>query len=242
MKLGPKIVFLFNDPEGFGVAIAGALHPNPNSSLHRLEDLFELSLEGYGIKDCKACGNLVHFVDDNAISQVSLLLLNTYEPPILVCAIKEVLAQIVVEMSATTPKIIAPFVVASSKLKSGSKALASTGGKVSLYSVQIGAETDVTSTLATRTQKPPSPMQIHYEPLSCFHQLARVLKLPTSILIGQRSQSLSDEALEEDIETLNEIGELLASSTSLCFLREKVAWNPTKRSKNGEEPWRALYG
>lgn len=44
------------------------------------------------------------------------------------------------------------------------------------------------------------------------------------------------------LQILYEIGELLASETGLFFLREKITWNPTKASRNTQEPWRALYG
>lgn len=240
MKVASKLIFLLNEPEGFVATIFNALHVNPNSSLRRLDESFELSLERYGIKEKKACGDLAHFVDDNGNYQVSVLLLQNYEPPSLVCAINEVLAHISYETS-TLPTLLAPFVVESSKLK-GDKTSVASGSKVSLYGLQIGPEKNITQAVAARIEKPPASLQIHYEPLACFLQLVRVLKLPTLILIGQRSTSHSDKSSEGKLELLHEIGELLAIDTRLCFLRDKIMWKPTETSKDAQEPWRALYG
>ncbi|KAF5746190.1 hypothetical protein HS088_TW06G00357 [Tripterygium wilfordii] len=240
MKVAPKILFLFRDPEGFSAAIADAIFPNPNSSLRRLEEHFELSLEHYGVKDRKACGDFFHFVDDKGVYQVSLLLLEKYETPVLVCAMNEVLVQIVAETSTLLPTLVVPFILASSKLKFENITLAN-GSDVKLYGVQIGPETDSSQIIGTRTQKAPSSLQIHYEPLACFLQLVRVLKFQTSVIIGQRHGS-SDKSIGKELEVLYEIGEIVADTTSLCFLRDMVTWNPAKKLKDGEEPWRALYG
>ncbi|PNY14414.1 hypothetical protein L195_g011095, partial [Trifolium pratense] len=67
MKLAPITVFMFRDSEGFASAISEALYPNPSSSFTRQEDSFELSLESYGIKDHKASGNVIHYVDNHGI-------------------------------------------------------------------------------------------------------------------------------------------------------------------------------
>ncbi|KAJ0112146.1 hypothetical protein Patl1_01793 [Pistacia atlantica] len=214
MKVASKIIFLLKDPEGLIAPIVNALHFNPNSSLRRLDESFELSLEHYGIKEKKAGGELVHFLDDRGNYQVSVLLLQNYEPPSLVCAINEVLAHI----------------------------SAASGSKVSLYGLQIGPETNITQAMTARIKKPAASLQIHYEPLACFLQLVRVLKLPTLILIGQGSTSHSDKSSEGKLEILYEIGELLANNTGLCFLRDKILWKPTETSKDAREPWRALYG
>ncbi|ESR61091.1 hypothetical protein CICLE_v10016450mg [Citrus x clementina] len=242
MKVAPKLIFLLRDPEGLVAAIADALHSNPSSSYRRLEESFELSLEQrYGIKEQKARGQLVHFIDDKGNYQVSVLLLQNYEPPALVCAISEVLAQLNCETS-TLPLLLAPFVVESSKLKGQEKSLAASESKVSLYGLQIGLETDITQAMAARTQKAPSSLQIHCEPLACFLQLVRILKLPTFILIGQRTTSHSNKTSGGELQILHEMGDLLAKNTGLSFRREKIIWNPAKESKDAQEPWRALYG
>ncbi|KAL9457255.1 hypothetical protein AB3S75_006325 [Citrus x aurantiifolia] len=242
MKVAPKLIFLLRDPEGLVTAIADALHSNPSSSYRRLEESFELSLEQrYGIKEQKARGQLVHFIDDKGNYQVSVLLLQNYEPPALVCAISEVLAQLNCQTS-TLPLLLAPFVVESSKLKGQEKSLAASESKVSLYGLQIGLETDITQAMAARTQKAPSSLQIHCEPLACFLQLVRILKLPTFILIGQRTTSHSNKTSGGELQILHEMGDLLTSNTGLSFRREKIIWNPAKESKDAQEPWRALYG
>ncbi|XAR55231.1 hypothetical protein NMG60_11035248 [Bertholletia excelsa] len=235
MKVGEKLIFLFKDAEGFGTAIADALQPNPNSTMQRLEDSFDLSLERYDIKDRKASGNVVHFVDHGGQYQVTVLLMQIYEPPVLVCAINEVLASIIGESSSSLPMIVLPIMVAASKLKLERK-YSKTSDKVSLYGMQIGPETEITQAIAAKTHKPPSSLQIHYEPLACFLQLVRVIRLPSFLLIGQSSD------LGQELEMINEMGELLTGISSLCFLRERITWNPTRTTKDGEEPWRALYG
>lgn len=124
--------------------------------------------------------------------------MQNYEPPILACAINEVLAQIIAgEKSTPLPTILVPFALASSKLKGDGKTLTKNDSKVSLFGVQIGPETDITKVMATRTQKPSSTFQIHNEPLACLLQLVRVLNLPTFFLVGQRGQHVSDKFTEE---------------------------------------------
>lgn len=137
-------------------------------------------------------------------TQVSVLLLQNYEPPALVCAISEVLAQLNCETS-TLPLLLAPFVVESSKLKGQEKSLAASESKVSLYGLQIGLETDITQAMAARTQKAPSSLQIHCEPLACFLQLVHILKLPTFILIGQRTASHSNKTSGGELQVFNNL-------------------------------------
>lgn len=122
-----------------------------------------------------------------------MLLMEYYESPILACAFNEVLAQIAGLKSSSIPTIVAPFFVASSKLKWDSKSATKVDSKGSLYGIQIGAETDISKAIIARTQKAPPTLQIHYEPLACLLQLVRVLNLPTFILIGQRDQRISDK-------------------------------------------------
>lgn len=136
-------------------------------------------------------------------TQVSVLLLQNYEPPALVCAISEVLAQLNCETS-TLPLLLAPFVVESSKLK-GQESLAASESKVSLYGLQIGLEADITQAMAARTQKAPSSLQIHCEPLACFLQLVRILKSPTFILIGQRTTSHSNKTSGGELQVFNNL-------------------------------------
>ncbi|XP_050382838.1 uncharacterized protein LOC126799641 [Argentina anserina] len=237
MKLGPKVVLLLRDPEGFGQAIFDAFHPNPSAFV--TEESFELSLERYGIQNCKASGKVRHFLDQQGQFEVSQLLMEYYDSPILACAFNEVLAQIAGQKSSSMPTIVAPFFVSSSKLKRDSKSATKLDSKYSLYGIQIGTETDISKDIITRTQKAPPSLQIHHEPLACLLQMVRVLNLPTVVLIGQKSQRFSDK---EELEILYEIGELLANTCKVNFSRGKITWKPTKKSKDEQEPWRALYG
>ncbi|CAF1703683.1 hypothetical protein Bca4012_003823 [Brassica carinata] len=238
MKVAEKIVFLWNDSDGFAATIADALNPNPTSSLRKLEEQIQLPLVNYGIEDG---GSVAHFVDEDGAYQVSVFLLRSYEPPALVCAMNELLDMITREASIL-PTIAAPFLVAASKLKFNNKSLEASSRKASLRYVQVGPETEATRLFATRVEKPPPLMQILHEPLSCLLHLARVKCLPTSILIGQRSSSVSHKALNEELQVIHETGELVASWTGLCFERDGIKWNASKTSKEEESPWRALYG
>ncbi|XP_062107096.1 uncharacterized protein LOC133818325 [Humulus lupulus] len=244
MKASSKIVFLFRDSEGFATAISDSLHPNPtnnSSSLTSLEESFELSLERYGIKDVKASGTILHFIDPQGCYQVSFFLMQSYEPPVLACAVNEVLSQISGEGSSPLPTILAPLFVSSSKLKRDGKPLQKSENKVPVYGVQIGPENDITKAISTRTEKLSCSAQVHHEPLACLLQLARALHLPTFILIGEKGRHVSNEIIE-DLEIIHEMGEILATSLNLRFSKDKIKWNPKGLSKNSEEPWRALYG
>nr|DAD23706.1 TPA_asm: hypothetical protein HUJ06_025169 [Nelumbo nucifera] len=232
MKTAPKIILLFRDADGVGSAIADALQPNHNSTLQRT----------YGIKDVKASGDAIHFIDHEGLYQVSLLLLQYYDPPIIACAVNELLASIMGENSSSMLTLILPFLVAASKLEKEMKSSIPGNHKVALSGVQIGPETDFTRAMIARIQKAPPSLQIHYEPLACLLQLVRVLKLPSFLLIGPTAQHQSKRTPDEDIEALYELGEFLASSVNLCFLRDRIHWNPTKKQRDNLEPWRALYG
>ncbi|KAB2610751.1 hypothetical protein D8674_018783, partial [Pyrus ussuriensis x Pyrus communis] len=170
---------------------------------------------------------------------VSVLLMEYYEPPILACGINEVLAQLAGRNSSSVFTVVAPFFLESSKLKGESKSATKFESKCSLYGVEIGSETAISKAMATKTQKPPPSLQIHHEHLACFLQLVRILKSPTYVLIRQIGQHISDK---EEFQILYEIGELLASTLNLSFSRDKITWNPTRKSKDDREPWCALYG
>ncbi|KAM1373553.1 hypothetical protein ACFX2I_024241 [Malus domestica] len=172
--------------------------------------------------------------------RVSVLLMEYYEPPILACVINEVLPQLAGRNSSSVPTVVAPFFLESSKLKGESKSATKFESKCSLYGIKIGSETAISKAMATKSQKPPPSLQIHHEPLASFLQLVRVLKLPTYVLIGQRRVSVRFGGHDRII--LYEIGELLASTLNLSFSRDKITWNPTRKSKDDREPWRALYG
>lgn len=241
MKTAEKVILLFKGDDGFATAISDGLQPNPSSSLQTLKDSFDLSLEHCGIKE-KASGDIIHFVDSDGLYQVSILLLQKYEPPILACAVNEVITSVAGENSLNMPTLIIPFLVAASKLKLESKSSV-TNFNVSLHGLQIGSETDTSKALLSKTQKLPSSLQIHYEPLACSVQLVRVTKIPAFILVGKSGQNQSPKSSEEEFKVLCEMGDILASiSSSLSFIKEGITWNPTKTSKENVEPWRALYG
>ncbi|GAB2215111.1 hypothetical protein Drorol1_Dr00019486 [Drosera rotundifolia] len=240
MKVAPKLILLFNDPAGVGASIHAAIIPNPSSPLHRSEESFELSLEGYEIGGEKASGEVAHFVDRDGELVVTVLLMDYYDPPVLACAVHEVLLSIERDRP-TALTLILPFVSPASKFKIEDE-FASVDRKKSIYGAQLGPDTDFTHAAVSKTQKLPSSTRIHYEPLACLLQFVHVLKVPTVLLIGQTSQHLPNKAIKEELEVLHELGDLLASSLNLSFVKDGVKLNQGKTSKVIEEPWRALYG
>ncbi|KAG8387160.1 hypothetical protein BUALT_Bualt03G0224300 [Buddleja alternifolia] len=241
MKVAGKVILLLNGGDAFAAAISGSLQPKPSSSLQLLNDLFELPLESYGITDRKASGNIIHFINSNGQYEVSILLLQNYEPPILACALNEILLKLAGEDMSTMPTLIVPFAVSESKLKQENKYTVKSD-KVSVYGIKLGPTTDVTQTLSSKLKKPPPSLQIHQEDLAILLHLVNVVKLPAVVLIGQTSQHTSNKASEDELEVVCEIGELLASVSSLTFSKEKMIQNPTKTSRDSKEAWRALYG
>ncbi|KAL8195427.1 hypothetical protein R6Q57_025830 [Mikania cordata] len=237
MNKAATVIFISDEVDGgFANAIIDGFQPGPSSYLEISKETFDLPLDRYGITDTKASGNVTNFVDAGGVKHVSIMVLKKYESPILACAISEVLLSVAGEDTATMPSLIFPFLVDSSKLKLERKKLL----EKNIYGIQIGPQTDVLQALECRHVKAPSSMQIHHESLSFVLQLVRVLNASSFILIGQSGQNKN---LLNDIEIIFEMGESLASATSMQFVKEKVTWNPIKVSKEPEnEPWRSLYG
>ncbi|KAG4946844.1 hypothetical protein JHK87_042851 [Glycine soja] len=215
MKVAPIVVFLFRDTEGFASAISQALHANPSSSFTRQEDFFELSLEAYGIKHLKTSGSVSHFVDDHGAYKVTIVAMEHYEPPVLACALNEVLNKITEDKSSLIPTLLVPFLVESSKVKGHSKSLRSDESKPLIFGTKIGQNTDIMQALLNKTQEPPSSLGVQHETFACFLHFVHIL---------------------------HAIGEILASTTGLQFSEDRVVWNPKKASGESKEPWRALYG
>lgn len=234
MKVAPKLVFLFRDPEGFSAAIFNALQPIPDSALQRLDEKFELSLEQCGINDQKGCGDIATFVDNKGLLQVSLLLVQNYEPPVLACVINELLRSIKGESSSSTRILILPYILPAARLKCEDKNSSVNNKSFSIFGMHMGPETEFTRDIVRTAEKPPSSLQIHYEPFACMLQFVNVFKFPTALLIGKRG-------IREEHEVLHEMGELLASAFALCFEKNGINLNLGEKAKV-EEPWRALYG
>ncbi|KAE8730540.1 Period circadian protein, putative isoform 2 [Hibiscus syriacus] len=241
LKVASNVFFVYQDEDGFGNAIARALNPTP----HPYSKVFEVLNLDFG--DVKLNGSVTQLRDKDDL-KATMVMLDHLEPPVLPHVIYSVLTKIAdaEHMSSAVPTIIAPFLVPASKLKVEGRLLTMNSGKVPLYGIQVGPETNVSRVIASKTQKPPPSLQIHYEPVACFLHLVRAANLPTSIIVGQRSQSPFNKALTEDIQTLCEIGELAASATGMYFQGEetKTNWIPTAKaaSGGGGEPWRAFYG
>lgn len=122
--------------------------------------------------------------------QVSLVTMQHYEPPVLACALNEVLKNIVVDDSSLLPTLLVPFLVESSKVKGQSKSLRSDVSKASIFGIQTGQNTDIVQALLKRTQEPPSSLQIQHETFACFLHFVRLMQLPAFFLIGQTSHEV----------------------------------------------------
>ncbi|XP_072972764.1 uncharacterized protein [Typha angustifolia] len=236
MKLASKVIVLVRDADGFGSAIADALRPLLDSHLTRESSAFDLALDKYGIKDSKASGDLVQFLDPHGSPQVSVLLLPNYEPPVAACVMNEVLALITLNDFSDPPILILPFIARS--LKANHAVLHRSGQIVTLYGAPIGATSDFSQSLLDGITAPPPSLQIKSEPLACLLQMVRVLNISTVLLIasnGQNQRSMEIEALEE-------MGQLLASHINLGFSKESIKEKQTDNTRSVQEPWRELYG
>ncbi|CAO2816422.1 unnamed protein product [Amaranthus hypochondriacus] len=226
MKAAPKLILLFKDQECFSDAIFDALQPTSDSHLHRSDEDFQLSLEDYGITEQKACGKIAYFSDENGVLQISLLLVNCYEPPLLSCVVNEILRTIRAGSSSSTVCLTVPCILPAAKLIKGKRS--------SVYGIHIGPTTKFTEDITKAVEKPPLSLQINYEPLACLVQFVNCLKFPTAVLIGERGT-------KGEHEVLHEIGEILARAFSLSFMKNKIKLNLREIAKP-QEPWRALYG
>ncbi|XP_057792897.1 uncharacterized protein LOC131009520 [Salvia miltiorrhiza] len=239
MKVAEKVILLLDG--GVAAAIAGSLHPNPNAKFQTVKESFRFSLECYGIKDLMASGEVIHFVDSGGRYEVSILLLENHEPPILACALNEVLLKLTGDDHSTVPTLIVPFVVPESKLKQENR-YSGKSDTVSLYGMKLGPKTDLSELLSSRLQQSPPFSQILHEELALLLHLVNVKKLPTVVMIGVTGHSTSSKNSKEELEVTCQIGEHLASVSSLTFSKEKMVQSPTKTSRDGQEAWRALYG
>ncbi|KAG6406969.1 hypothetical protein SASPL_129949 [Salvia splendens] len=237
-----KVILLLDGGNvGVAAAIAGSLHPNPSAKLQTIKESFRFSLECYGINDLTASGEVIHFVGSGGRYEVSILMLENYEPPVLACALNEVLLKLAGEEQSTLPTLIVPFVVPETKLKQEKK-YSGKSEKVSLYGMKLGPTTDVSELLSSRLQQSPLFSQILHEELALLLHLVNVMKLPTVVMIGVTGQRTSSKNSNNDLEVTCQIGEHLASVSSLTFSKEKMVQSPTKTSRDGKEAWRALYG
>ncbi|KAM0942557.1 hypothetical protein DsansV1_C14g0128351 [Dioscorea sansibarensis] len=244
MKVASKLIVLVDDAEGFGASIAGALRSSPGSNITRSEaTLFELSLENYGIKDRKASGDLVQFLDPHGSPQVSILLLPNYEPPVAACAIREILATVVSDKSSQPPTLIIPYVAKTVKHSHEVKIQIPVEQEAKVYGTEVGVSTDFTRAMLVGTARPPPSLQIHFEALACLLHMVRVLKLPAFVLIAASGQNETRRSSMYIPEVLFSIGQFLANHCGLYILRDEIQWKPSPQShKPVEEPWRALYG
>ncbi|PIN11513.1 hypothetical protein CDL12_15882 [Handroanthus impetiginosus] len=228
MKVADKVILLLNGGDGVAAALAGGLQPDPSSNFQTLNDSFELPLDWYGIKDRKASGEVIHFINSSGHYEVSILLLQKYEPPILACALNEILLKLAGENLSTMPTLIVPFIGKSEN--------------VPVYGIKFGPTTDVTKALSSRIQKSPPFLQIYHEELDVFLHLMKVMQPPTVVLIGLSDRHILNKNSKEEHEVICQIGEHLATVSSLSFSKEKMVQNPAKTSRDNEEAWRALYG
>lgn len=120
-----------------------------------------------------------------------------YEPPVLSCALNEVLNKITADKSSFVPTLLVPFLVESSKVKGHSKSLRSDESKPLIFGTKIGQNTDIMQALLNKTQEPPSSLGVQHETFACFLHFVHVMQLPTFFLIGQASQYLDNKSTKQ---------------------------------------------
>ncbi|KAK9091813.1 hypothetical protein Syun_026724 [Stephania yunnanensis] len=218
MKVAPKLIFLFKDPSGVGPAIFSALQQQPNTNLQPKETRFDLSLDKYGIKDLRASGDLLHFIDHQGSYQVTVLLMENYEPPVVACAINQVVQSLILEdNSSSVPPLCCCHLLYNLILDSIGKQMTTTTSLHLGYSLRA---------------------------FGLLDPLGTCLNLPTLLLIGVPPQQPGDKY----IELLHQIGDLLARNVGLCFKKDKIDLNPVQAQaqaqavKSVQQPWRQLYG
>lgn len=171
---------------------------------------------------CYPCA-LIFLLDTHLILltlhiQVSFVVIQHYEPPVLACALNEVLTKIAGDDSSLMPTLLVLFLVESSKVKGQSKSLRSDESKASIFGMQIGQNTDIMHALIKKTQEPPSSLRIQHETFACFLHFVRVMKLPTFFLIGQTSEYLDSKSTKQ-----HEVFILLITFKAYCLI-----WLPLK--------------
>lgn len=119
-----------------------------------------------------------------------------YEPPVLACALNEVLNKITADKSSL-PTLLVPFLVESSKVKGQIKFLGSDESKPLIFGIPIGQNTDIMQALLNKTQELPSSSWIQHEIFASFLHFVRVMQLPTFFLIGQTSQYLDSKSTKQ---------------------------------------------
>lgn len=139
--------------------------------------------------------------------QVSVLILQSYEPPVLACALDVVLSHISGERSASSskakPTLVVPSVITSSKLKWESKTVTKNDRTGLLYGTEVGPETDISRSMGAKVKKLPSTSQIYYEQLACLYRLIQILNIPAFFVVGRTTgRSLSNQAAGEEIQVL----------------------------------------
>lgn len=136
--------------------------------------------------------------------QVSVLILQSYEPPVLACAVNEVLSHIAGDSlpSSSMPTLVVPSVITYSKIKWESKTVTKNDPTVLLYGTEIGPETDISPTMVAKVQKLPPMSQIYHEQLACLLHLIRVSNIPAFFVFGRTGRSLPNQAAGEEIQVL----------------------------------------
>nr|CAD1825329.1 unnamed protein product [Ananas comosus var. bracteatus] len=242
MRVASKVIVLVRDPDGFGIALADALRPAPESHLTRESSPFEISLAKYGITDTSASGDLIHFVDPRGSPQVSILVLPNYAPPVAACAINEIVGSITWANFSHLPVLILPLITKTLNADHEVAHRAKSAEAITIYGAQIGDANNSADTLVSGLAVPPPSFQIRSEPLACLVQVVRVSKLPTVLLMAPSSEQQSKGSADRELEALYEIGNFLASRANLSFSKESIQDRKLEKSRGAQEPWRELYG
>ncbi|CAA0836994.1 Unknown protein [Striga hermonthica] len=239
MKVAEKVILLLDGGDALSAAVSSGLNPIPSSNFKMLKEYFGLPLDAYGIKDQKASGEIIHSVNPSGDYEVSIVLLQSYEPPILACALNEVLLKLAGDDLSCTPTLIVPCVVLESKLKQENKYSVGSDN-ASVYGIELGPKRDLTEALSSKLQKPSPFLQVYREDLATLLHLLTAMKLPALVLIGQSCQRVASKNSKDELEVICQIGDHLASFSGLLFSKDKTVQNPPKKSRDNKEAWQAL--
>ncbi|KAG6469860.1 hypothetical protein ZIOFF_070793 [Zingiber officinale] len=249
MRLAPSVIVLIPDVDGFGHAIADGFRSDPKSNLSRESSSFELSLEKYGFKDRKASGDLIQFVDPLGSPKASRLVLKianfilvqSMKAKLLEYAGNPLLPQTLTSLPSQTTLVL-PFVMKALKVNRGAMNKPSANEDFVIYTTEIGGTSELTKAMIDDTISVPPSLQIHCESLACLLLMARILNLPTVLLLASGPRHRNGQSSYPGLEVLEKLGGTVARHLGLVFSKDLIPQKNIEKSTSVGEPWRALYG
>ncbi|KAK1353811.1 hypothetical protein POM88_052176 [Heracleum sosnowskyi] len=198
-----SVILLFEDSDGFAATISGGLQPNPTASFQtpHIESMQTQTEMCFQLR-------MVHCEAVNHWRAVS----NQWKQIYLCSAI---LSQCTAYVKIIAEICSKRWIAGVSELEREPQRSGSNRNRVPDRANWIARSVTVPTRVPVRTnwfgiqcvrivsekitQKPPSSLQIRNEVLACSVQLARVMKIPTFLLVGLSGQSKPRKSYEEDL-------------------------------------------